>query len=346
MKVDGTMKHETSTGTEQPAGVRVLNEQEVRSLIGVPEALAAVRDAFARMGRGETMVPPAMIIWVPENAGEVHIKAAHLHHTPYYAVKFATMFQHNADLGLSTVSGQVLVFSAVTGFLSGMLLDNGFLTDLRTGAAGALAADLLARKEVEQVAIIGAGIQGRFQLEALLGVRQPRRVRICDLDAVAAEAYAAEMTQRCGLPVTVAATVQEALKGSQVVVCTTPAQKPHLMADWVEPGTHITAMGSDNPYKQELETRLLAKADKLVVDSRDMCALNGELHHALDGKLMTDDDVYAELGEVAAGLKAGRTSDDEITVADLTGLGIQDTAVASYVMQQAAARGIGRRLEV
>jgi ornithine cyclodeaminase len=339
------MNDESSLKAAQQTGVRVINEQEVRSLIGVPEALAAVRDAFARMGRGETMVPPVMIIWVPENDGEVHIKAAHLHHTPFYAVKFASIFEHNADLGLPAVSGQVLVFSALTGFLNGMLLDNGFLTDLRTGAAGALAADLLARKDVEQVAIIGAGIQGHFQLEALLGVRQPRRVRICDRNAAAAEAYAAEMTQKCGLPVTVAATVQEALKGSQAVVCTTPSQQPHLMADWVEPGTHITAMGSDNPYKQELEAKLLARADKLVVDSRDMCAANGELHHALEDGLMSIGDVYAELGEVAAGLKPGRTSDDEITVADLTGLGIQDTAVASHVMQRAIAEGVGRQLD-
>jgi ornithine cyclodeaminase len=143
----------------------------------------------------------------------------------------------------------------------------------------------------------------------------------------------------------VAATVQEAVKGSQVVVCTTPTQKPHLMADWVEAGTHITAMGADNPYKQELESTLLARADKLVVDSRDMCAVNGELHHALEDGLMAIGDVYAELGEVAAGLKPGRTSDDEITVADLTGLGIQDTAVASRVMQRAIAEGVGRQLE-
>jgi ornithine cyclodeaminase len=117
------------------------------------------------------------------------------------------------------------------------------------------------------------------------------------------------------------------------------------MADWVSPGAHITAMGSDNPMKNELEPALLRRADKLVVDSVDMCALNGELHHALAQGLLTREAVYAELGEIAAGLKPGRTDDDEITVADLTGLGIQDTAVASHVMRQAAARGVGRSLD-
>jgi ornithine cyclodeaminase len=226
-----------------------------------------------------------------------------------------------------------------------MLLDNGFLTDLRTGAAGGLAADLLAKKDVEQVAIVGAGIQGRYQLRALLGVRTPARGVICDLDRVAAERYASEMSALHRLPVTVATSLQEAVEGSDIVVCTTPSHKAFLMADWVRPGTHITAMGSDNPMKNELDSALLARADKLVVDSRDMCAINGELHHALEAGLMTVADVHAELGEVAAGLKAGRTSETEITVADLTGLGVQDTAVANVVMRKAQQLGVGRTLE-
>ena len=327
------------------AGVRLLHEQEVRDLISREDAFEAVRDAFARMGRGETTVPPVMIIYVPESEGEVHVKAAHLHHAEHYAVKFASIFERNPARGLAAVSGVILVFSAATGFLSGMLLDNGFLTDLRTGAAGALAADLLAKREIAQVAIIGAGIQGRFQLEALLGVRRPIGVRICDMDRQAAETYALEMAQKTGLPVTVAPGVREAVDGADIIVSTTPAQKPYLMADWVSPGAHITAMGSDNPMKNELEPALLRRADKLVVDSVDMCALNGELHHALAQGLLTRDGVFAELGEIAAGLKQGRTTDDEITVADLTGLGIQDTAVANHVMRQAAAQEVGRSLE-
>jgi ornithine cyclodeaminase len=339
------MMAEGTSGAPARAGVRVLDESEVRSLIGPPEALTAVRDAFARMGRGETSVPPVMIIWVPENEGEVHVKAAHLHHTDYYAVKFASIFEGNAARGLPAVSGMILVFDAHTGFLAGMLMDNGFLTDLRTGAAGALAADLLAKKEVDLVTIVGAGIQGRFQLEALLAVRTPRRAVICDLSAPAAEAYAAEMSALHGLPVTVAGSVEEAVRKADVVVCTTPSHKAFLKAEWVRPGAHITAMGSDNPLKNELDPKLLVRADKVVVDSRDMCAINGELHHAVEAGLMTVDDAYAELGEVAAGTKPGRTSDSEITVADLTGLGVQDTAVANYVMGQAAQRGVGRLLD-
>jgi ornithine cyclodeaminase len=340
--MDTGMEHAAGS-SPKPTGIRILHEQEVRDLIGVAEAREAVRDAFARMGRGETMVPPVMIIYVPESDGEVHIKAAHLHHAEHYAVKFASIFEGNAARGLPVVSGMVLAFSATTGHLSAILLDNGFLTDLRTGAAGAVAADLLAKKTVEQVAIVGAGAQGRFQLEALLGVRSPRRVVICDLDAEAAAAYASEMSELHGLPVSVAA-IKEAVEGSDVVVCTTPAHKAYLRTEWVRAGTHITAMGSDNPMKNEVDSRLLARADKLVVDSRDMCAINGELHHALDAGLLSLDGVHAELGEVAAGLRPGRSSDLEITVADLTGLGIQDTAVANVVMEKAAKQGVGTLL--
>ncbi len=335
---------ETAADVEAGTGVRLLHEQEVRDLIGPEEALVAVREAFARMGRGETMVPPVMIIYVPESEGEVHIKAAHLHHADNYAVKFASIFEKNPERGLPAVSGMILVFSAATGFLTGMLLDNGFLTDLRTGAAGGLAADLLAKKHVEQVAVVGAGIQGRYQLEALLSVRSPERVVICDLDRAAAERYASEMGALHGIPVTVAG-IRDAVEGSDVIVCTTPSHKAYVMADWVRPGTHITAMGSDNPMKNELDPGLLARADELVVDSVEMCGINGELHHALEDGLMTAVDVYAELGEVAAGLKAGRTSDTQITVADLTGLGVQDTAVANVVMRKAVELGVGRTLE-
>ena len=337
--------NETAAGVAARRVVRVLHEQEVRDLIGPEEALEAVREAFARMGRGETMVPPVMIIYVPESEGEVHIKAAHLHHAENYAVKFASIFERNPVQGLPAVSGMILVFSAATGFLNGMLLDNGFLTDIRTGAAGGLAADLLAKKDDEQVAVIGAGIQGRYQLRALLGVRTPVRAVICDLDAAAAAAYASEMSALHRRPVTVAASVQEAVEGSDIVVCTTPSHKAFVMAAWVRPGTHITAMGSDNPMKNELDPALLARADKLVVDSREMCAINGELHHALEAGLVTGDEVHAELGEVAAGLRPGRTSDAEITIADLTGLGVQDTAVANVVMRKALELGVGRTLE-
>ena len=335
---------ETPATLPQVPDVRVLDEEEIRGLISVRDAREAVHDAFARMGRGDAMVPPAMIIYVPENDGEAHVKSAHLHGAGYYGVKLTSVFERNPGRGLPAVSGMVLAFDAKTGFLAGMLMDNGFLTDLRTGAGGAVAADLLARRAPEQAAVIGAGVQGRYQLAALLEVRQVERVLVFDRDADAARVYAEEMTQAHGVPVAPAASAQAATEDADIIVCTTPSRTPYLRAEWVKPGAHVTAMGSDNPMKNELDPRLLARADKLVVDSLEMCAVNGELHHALDAGLLARDDVYAELGDIAASGATGRTSDDEITVADLTGLGIQDTAVADLVLRRAEEQGLGRML--
>ena len=195
----------------------------------------------------------------PDAHGEAHLKGAHIHGSPYWAVKAATGFWGNPDRGLPLTNGLFLVFSAETGILSAILFDNGYLTELRTGAAGALAADLLAPAEVEQAAIVGAGGQARYQLEALLGVRTPARVVVASRSG--ADAYAAEMRELHGIDVSVAPDIETAVRSSQLVVTTTPSREPVVRAEWVQPGTHITAMGSDFSEKQELETAVLARAD-------------------------------------------------------------------------------------
>jgi ornithine cyclodeaminase len=272
------------------------------------------------------------------------VKGAWLHGTPYFSVKEAAGFYANAERGLPVGSGLILVFDATTGFLRALLLDNAYLTELRTGAAGALAADLLARREVEQAGILGAGSQARYQLEALLGVRRPRRVKVWGRTPERARACAAELQQRWGLPVAAVATAREAVAGSQVVVTATPAREPILRAEWVDPGTHVTAVGSDGPDKRELDVELLARADKVVADRMDQCLRLGEIHHAVAAGRFSPGRLHAELGEIAAGLKPGRTSDAEITVADLTGVGIQDAAVANLVVEEALRRGLGETL--
>jgi len=242
-------------------------------------------------------------------------------------------------------AGLVLVFEAETGRLAAVLLDNGYLTELRTGAAGALAADLLAKERVAKVAMVGVGGQARYQLEALAGVRRPERVAAWGRDAEKAQEYAEEMRARLGLTVEAATVLEDAVDGADVVVTTTPAREPLVRGDWLVPGVHVTAVGSDMPEKQELHPGVLARADKVVVDRLEACLENGELHHAVAAGVLAPEDVHAELGQVAAGERPGRESDDEITVADLTGVGVQDAAVAAAVLDAAAARGVGRPLE-
>jgi len=325
--------------------VRVLREGEVRGLISPADALRAVRDAFVKLARGQATLPGVIGLDIAAHRGEVHVKGAHLHGSPFYSIKEATGFYQNAARGLPVTSGLVLVFDATTGFLKALLLDNGYLTELRTGAAGALAADLLARREVGTVGIIGCGSQARYQLEALLGVRRPGRVLVHGRSAASAGACAREMEDRFGLAVTAVPTAREAVVESDIVITTTPSRDPIVRAEWLRPGTHVTAMGSDGPHKRELESAVLARADKVVADRLDQCLRLGEIHHAVAAGAIAARDVHAELGEVAAGLKPGRTSDEEITVADLTGVGVQDAAVADLVASAALATGIGETIQ-
>lgn len=324
--------------------IRVVREGEIRALIGPAQALPAVRDAFARLARRQATLPGVIGLDLPAQEGEVHVKGAHLHGSPYFSIKVASGFYANPARGLPVSSGLVLVFDAATGFPAAVLLDNGYLTELRTGAAGALAADLLARARVDTVAVIGSGGQARYQLEALLGVRRPARVLVYGRSRERAEAYASEMSGRFGVPVEVAGSVQAAVEPSDLVVTTTPSREPIVRADWLRAGVHVTAVGSDGPDKRELESAVLARADKVVADSLAQCLRLGEVHHAVAEGVMRAEQVYAELGELAAGLKPGRESDAEITVADLTGVGVQDAAVADLVTAAAIAAGLGETL--
>lgn len=326
------------------APVRILLEPEIRGLIGPTEALREVREAFGRLGRGEATLPGVIGLDLP--GGEVHVKAAHLHGSPYFVVKEAAGFPGNLERGLPTGSGVMLVFSASTGRLEAVLFDNGYLTDLRTGAAGALAADLLANRRVAQVGILGAGAQARFQLEALLEVRRPERVVVWSRSEEKAEAYAREMHERLGVPIEATTSVNRAVEGSEILITATPAREPLVRDDWVFKGTHITAVGADAPGKGEVFARVLAKADKVVADSLAQCLRLGEIHHAVEAGVFDPGRVYGELGEIVAGKKAGREREDEITIADLTGLGIQDAAVATFVAERAARSGLGRTIEV
>ena len=326
--------------------VLLLSEREIRDLMGPTEALPAVRDAFVRMARGEAILPGVIHLDIPKSGAEVHVKGAHLQGSRFFTIKVASGSYANPDRGLPTGSGIVLVFDATTGFPEAVLFDNGYLTDLRTGAAGALAADLLAKRDVDRIGIVGVGTQARFQLEAILGVRKPERVVAFGRSEAKASRYAQEMQERHNIPVLPAETVEQAVRGSDVVVTVTPSREPLVHAEWVVPGTHITAVGADSPDKQELDVRVLEKADKVVADRLDQCIRLGEIHHAIEAGAFRPEDVYGELGEIAAGLKPGRTSDREITVADLTGVGVQDAALAEFVVVAAKRHGAGKAHEI
>jgi ornithine cyclodeaminase len=326
--------------------VLVLKEPVLRQVVTPAAALDAVRAAFAKLARGEAILPGVIGLDIPESQGEVHVKGAHLRGTPYFSIKEAGGFYTNPQRNLPVGSGLILVFDAQTGFPSALLFDNAFLTELRTASAGALCAQLLARPLVKRLAMIGCGSQARYQLESLLLVRRPEEVLVWGRRGDAAQAYAREMSEKHGLVVRAVESAREAVEGASLVVTVTPSREPIVMADWIAPGCHVTAVGSDGPDKIELDPALFAKADKVVADRLEQCLRLGEIHHAVERGSFQPERLHAELGEIAAGLKPGRVESDEITVADLTGVGIQDAAVSNLAVEEAQLRGLGEVLEI
>lgn len=326
--------------------VTILTEAELRRCVGMDqEALTAVAGAFTRLAAEKVTMPPIMRIDIPENSGEVDVKSAYLQGLESFAVKLSAGFFDNARLGLPSLSGMMILLSARTGIPEAVLLDNGYLTDVRTGLAGAVAARHLANQKIETVGIIGAGAQARYQVRALRLVRNFQRLVVWSRTAVKMQQYASEMAEALGVAVVQAPDAETVVRQSEVVITTTPAKTPYLQAAWLHPGLHITAMGADTEEKQELQPAVLAAADVLVCDRKSQAFRLGELHHGLEAGAIAQTDTIIELGEIAAGHRDGRRHESQITICDLTGTGAQDTAIAILAYQKARKAGLGLQID-
>ena len=315
-----------------------LDEQTLRTLVSPAAAVAAIREAFRADGEGRTAVPAVINLPIPGTRGEFHVKTAWVDGVPFIAVKVASGFYDNPARGLPTGSGMMALFDAATGMPTGLLFDNGFLTDIRTGAAGAVAADCLARRDADTVGVIGSGVQARWQIACLREVRRFRKLAAWSIDRPGLELYCEEMRAACGIEVEACASAEDACRPADILITATPSHEPMVRAAWLKPGVHVTAVGSDTPGKQELDADCLARADVVVVDRLSQCARFGELSHALAAGLMREADVRGQLGEIVAGSKPGRSRDDEITICDLTGVGFQDTAIAALAWDRTQAQ--------
>ena len=326
--------------------VTILREAEIRQCVGVDDAsLAAVADGFRRLAEGKATMPPILRVDIPENNGEVDIKTAYLQGLDGFAVKMSSGFFDNHKLGLPSLSGMMILLSTQTGFPQAILLDNGYLTDVRTGMAGALAARHLAREDVKTAGVIGAGSQARYQMRSLQLVREIERVRAYSVPHETAESYAQEMADVLGVPVTVEDGAEAVVRQSDVLVTTTPSKAPIVRAEWLHPGLHITAMGADAEGKQELHAEVFARADVVVCDRKSQALRLGELHHGREAGTLPDESEIVELGELIASTRQGRRDQEQITVCDLTGTGVQDTAIALLAYQRARERGLGMLVE-
>ncbi|MDU0341978.1 ectoine utilization protein EutC [Bosea rubneri] len=323
----------------------VLTEAELRGIVGLdPSAVACVEEAFAALATKPVAMPPILRLDIPEHRGEVDVKTAYVPGLDGFAIKVSPGFFDNPKLGLPSLNGLMILFSTRTGLVEALLLDNGFLTDIRTAAAGAVAARHLSRSDAAVAAIFGAGMQARLQLEALALVRPIREARIWARDPRKANEAANELSRKLGFPVTAVADPQGAMRGADIIVTTTPAERPILMADWIEPGQHITAMGSDSERKNEIDPAIFARAT-YVADRLSQTRRLGELAHAIRAGLATADQAFVELGEIIAGQRPGRARADEITLADLTGTGVQDTAIANLAAARARTVGAGQTID-
>ena len=326
--------------------ITIFREKEIREVVNFPEAIASMEQAFASYSAGKAMVPPVVHLDVPENEGEIHIKAAYVLGTATYTIKIASGFYKNKERGLPLSGGMMIVFDSQTGSPLAFLLDNGFLTDFRTAAAGAVASKYLAVQDVNQVAAIGAGMQGRLQIEALTFVRNFKRVKVYDHKTSNVDRYLQEMQDRFkSIEFEPARSVDEALDGSQIVITATPSRQPIVRSEWIKPGVHITALGSDGPHKQELDADVFSKVDRIVADSIEQCLKLGEIHHAFEQGIITREKIAGELGQVVSGEIPGRESDSEITVCDLTGVGVQDAFISALAFQKASAKTPGQKFE-
>jgi ornithine cyclodeaminase len=311
---------------------RVVRLEEIRTAVDIPLLIDELADGFVAYSSGNVVVPPVAHLGFDDPRGDVHIKYGYIEDDDVFVIKIADGFDANAALGLPPGDGMLLVFDRRTGMSKAVLLDRGYLTDLRTAAAGAVAARVLAPRLVERIGVIGTGVQGHLQLELLGRVVNCRSAMVYGRDSHRAERYVHDLAVH-GFEVTVAPDPDVLAAACDIIVTATTARAPLFSAEVVRPGTHISAFGADSPGKQELDPALLGRADVVVVDSLSQTSIHGELAHALAAGEIAEERVH-ELGDVLREPSLGRSGDDQITVCDMTGVAVQDIVVAKHVLAQ------------
>lgn len=321
--------------------VTILTEANLRGLVKIDlSAIDVVERAFAALASGKVVMPPILSMEIPEANGEVDVKTAWIPGFDGFAIKVSPGFFDNPKIGLPSLNGLMILFSARTGLVEALLLDNGYLTDVRTAAAGAVAARHLAPSRVETAGVIGTGVQARLQLQAAHLVRPFREALVWGRDGAKAQACADDVAAALGIPARYEPDPARLVGQCQLVVTTTPAEHPVLRADWLHPGLHVTAMGSDQAGKNEIEAAAIAAADLYVCDRVSQCEKLGELRSAIAAGVWSGG-TPPELGEIVTGARRGRVSDDQVTICDLTGTGAQDTAIATFAVDAARRAGVG-----
>lgn len=307
----------------------IIDLDRIKEVLKYIDPILNIEEGFVAYSKGKAVIPPVGEMIFKDPPGDVHIKYGFIKGDDYYVIKIASGFYDNPNIGLPASTGLMLLFSQKTGDILCILLDQGYLTDVRTAAAGAVAAKYLAPKDVNRIGIFGAGIQGRIQLKFLKLITKCREAMVWGINQQELDAYKRDM-EPLGFSIRTTMEAGDIASSCNLIVTCTPSKKPLLKAEQIRKGTHITAMGSDTPEKQELDSAILKKADKVVVDSISQVQERGESFHAMkEGAIKKDD--LVELGSVIAHKELQRSSENEISITDLTGVAVQDLQISKAV---------------
>ena len=310
--------------------MRIVTLDEIKAVLPKIDLMEEIEAGFSAYSNGEVVVPPVGELNFKDPPGDVHIKYGYIRDDDVYVIKIASGFYQNKLLGLSNGQGMMVVFDQKNGKPLGLLQDEGYLTDVRTAVAGAICAKYLAPNNIQAIGIIGTGVQARMQLEYLKSVTDCRSAIVWGRSKSALDQYRTSMADS-GFTIETTMALDQVTDNCNLIVTCTASEKPLIIKDQIKGKIHITAMGSDTPNKQELDSNVLSKADLIIADSRSQCEVRGEIHHAIKNKIVSMDSIV-ELGEIINGDRQGRTTGSELTVADLTGVAVQDIQISKAVL--------------
>ena len=310
---------------------KIIKLDQIKEVLKSLDPIQKIEEGFVAYSQGKVVVPPVGEMIFEDPPGDCHIKYGFIKGDAYYVIKVASGFYDNPKLGLPSSGGLMLLFSQKTGELLSILLDDGYLTNVRTAAAGAVVAKYMAPKNVKRIGIFGAGIQGRMQLSYLKDIINCKDVTVWGLNEQELDAYKKEM-ESLSYNIKTTLNSEEVTASCNFIVTCTPSKTPLIKADQVQKGTHITAMGSDTPEKQELDSAILKKADRIISDSIEQAQSRGECFKAMESGLITKEKLI-ELGIMISNKEFQRSNDDEITIADLTGVAVQDIQISKAVYE-------------
>lgn len=309
----------------------IIKQEEMISIVDKIDIVAAMEYGFIQYSMGNSVVPPVGELLFDNPKRDVHIKYGYIKGDEFFCIKIAGGFYGNKELGISTSQGLMLLFSQKTGEVEAILLDNGFLTNIRTAAAGALSAKYFSPEKVNGIGILGTGIQGKLQLKYLQNITSCKNVWVWNRHMEGAQEYKKEFGNQ--FDIQIAESPAEVAANTNLILTTTPSSTPLLTANDIKPGTLITAIGSDTEEKQELQSSILSRASRVISDSIPQSKSRGEIYRAVkDGAL--DPSVVIELGSALQNASLRRTNHEEITVVDLTGVAVQDIMIAKKVYQE------------